>query len=75
MSSQLRKAIMYWFTLILGILVLSFQSYRYFTDALELSLKEFSVTMIAVVFMVNPNAISNTYRAIVKSKFNGKNES
>lgn len=75
MSSQLRKAIMYWFTLILGILVLSFQSYRYFTDALELNIKEFAVTMIAVVFMVNPNAISNTYRAIVKSKFNGKNES
>ena len=74
MSSQIRKAIMYWFSLLLGILVLSLQTYRYFNNTIVLDLKEFAVTMIAVVFMVNPNTISNTYRAIVKSKLNGKND-
>ena len=74
MSSQIRKAIMFWFTLFLGIALLSIQSYRYYTNTIELNLQEFAVTMIAVVFMVNPNTISDTYKAIVKSKLNGKDD-
>lgn len=74
MSSQVRRKIMYWFTLVLGILILCVQFYRYVKGSLELGLAEGAVTIFAVVFMVNPHAISNSYNSIIKWKFNGSKD-
>lgn len=70
MSAQVRRKIMYWFTLILGILILSRQCYCYYNSTITLSVGEFAVTLIAVVLMVNPHSISDSYSRIIKSKFN-----
>lgn len=73
MSAQLRKMIMYWFTLFLGIAILLYQFYCFVTGSLELDYKNFAVTIIAVVFMINPHAISNTYKSIINKKLNDTN--
>jgi len=75
MSIQQRRAIMYWFTLILGIAILSLQLYKYFTGTLELKLEEGIVFACGVVLMKNPNIISNGLRSFINSKTNEKNES
>lgn len=74
MSSQVRRKIMYWFTLILGIAILSFQFIQYVTGNLSLDLNEGAVMLIAVVFMVNPHSISNSYKTIINFKFNGRKD-
>lgn len=65
---------MFWFTLVIGIVILSAQVYRYVTGTLQLSVGEFGVTVLAVVLMANPHFISNSYRRIINSKFNESND-
>lgn len=74
MSIQTRRAIMYWFTLFLGIAILSLQFYKYFAGVLELNFEEAIVFACGVVLMYNPNVISNGLRSFINSKTNEKNE-
>lgn len=75
MSIQQRRAIMYWFTLLLGIALLCLQFYKYFMGTLELKLEEAVVFACGVVLMRNPNIISNGLRSFINSKTNEENES
>jgi len=75
MSIQQRRAILYWFTLILGIAILCLQFYKYFTGTLELKLEEAIVFACGIVLMRNPNIISDGFKSFINSKTNEKNES
>lgn len=74
MSLQQRRAIMYWFTLLLGIALLCLQFYKYLTGTLELKLEEGIVFACGVVLMRNPNIISDGLKSFINSKTNEKNE-
>lgn len=73
MSQNFRRAIGFWFMLLLGIALLSFQFYKYFTNSLELTIEESIVTMVALTMIINPLLIIEFLRKIVNTKFNGKN--
>ena len=68
MSTELRRTIMYWFTLLAGIAIVVMQIYKYFNDSLELTIEEGCVTIFAVVLMKNPNIFSDGFKAFIKKK-------
>lgn len=75
MSLQQRRAIMYWFTLILGIIILIMQLYKYFTGKIELTIEEACVSGFALLLMRNPNILSDGLKSFINSKTNDKNVS
>jgi len=57
MSQSFKTAIKYWFWLIIGIALISFQTYKYFSNTLEFSTKEAVILFVGLMFMIRPTAI------------------
>jgi len=57
MSQNLKTVLKYWFWLIIGILLISIQVYRYFTNTLEFGVKEAVVLFVSLMFMIKPTAL------------------
>lgn len=74
MSSAIRKTIMYWVTLLLGIIILCNQTFSYLTGTIELCTQELVVTIVAIAMMINPHVISNAIRLFVKRKTDDQDE-
>lgn len=69
MSHATRQLIGYWFALILGISILAFQFYKYFSNQLELNATESIVFVVGFVLIFKPNGILR----FIDSKYGGKN--
>ena len=57
MSQNVKTILKYWFWLIIGIVLISIQVYRYFTNTLEFGVKEAAVLFIGLMFMIKPTAL------------------
>ncbi len=73
MSLKQRRAIAYWLMLILGIILNSFQVYKYLTNQLEYSKLELVVLIVGVSFMIFPKFILDTFQKLLIRK-NENNE-
>jgi hypothetical protein len=60
MSQNLKTALKYWFWLLVGVLLISIQVYKYFTDTLEFSTQEAAVLFLGMMFMIKPTVIPDT---------------
>ena len=65
MSKELRSKLSYWFFLLVGIVVISYQVYKYVTDQLVFSIPEVIITVIAAAFIRKPNLISESWTLII----------
>lgn len=74
MSQDMRRFIGFWFMLLLGIAILTFQFYKYFNGTLEFTIEESIVTLVGLSMIINPTVILDMLKRIVSTKFNGKNE-
>ena len=74
MSQDMRRMIGFWFMLLLGIAILTFQFYKYYSGTLEFTIEESIVTLVGLSMIINPTVILDMLKRIVSTKFNGKNE-
>lgn len=72
MSNMLRMSIGQWFCLIVGMGLMSFQLYKYFTNTLEISISEGVVTLLAAALMFAPKALSQAFKNVLNKKINNK---
>lgn len=66
----LRYQIGYWFFLILAIVGLSVQMYKYIIDELTLNYQELILTSVLSLFVIRPMVIADLISLIVKRKYN-----
>lgn len=57
MSQSLTTKLKYWFWLGIGIALISFQAYKYFSNSLEFTVKEAIILLVGLMFMIRPTAI------------------
>lgn len=57
MSTDLKKAVKYWFWLLIGIMLNSMQVYKYFTSTLTYDWTEAVILFLGLMFMIRPTAI------------------
>jgi hypothetical protein len=74
MSQDMRRFIGFWFMLLLGIAILSFQFYKYFKGTLAFTVEESIVCIVGLSMIINPSVILDMIKRIVNTKFGGKNE-
>lgn len=72
MSRALIRRISYWFYLILGISINSYQGYKYFTDRLVLSYGEVVIFALAITLTIKPNLIPDLVKDVVSRFSNNK---
>ncbi|QHB40929.1 hypothetical protein stinky91_gp067 [Flavobacterium phage vB_FspS_stinky9-1] len=65
MSINLRRKIGYWFLLILGLSLNTFQVYKYFTNQLEYNQLEFAVLIVGISFNFAPTYILRVFEKFV----------
>jgi hypothetical protein len=68
MSQSFKTAIKYWFWLIIGIALISFQVYKYFRNTLEFSAQEAVILFVGLMFMIKPTAIPDLILKIFGKK-------
>lgn len=68
MSQNFKTALKYWFWLVIGILLISIQVYKYFTNTLEFAPKEAIVLFVGLMFMIKPTAIPDLLLKIFNKK-------
>jgi hypothetical protein len=68
MSIRQRKEIGYWFLLILGLTLNTFQVYKYLTGQLVYSNLELVVLVVGVAFNFAPKFILNLFERIITKK-------
>jgi uncharacterized membrane protein YczE len=68
MSQNFKTALKYWFWLLVGTLLISFQVYKYVTNTLEFSTEEAIVLFVGLMFMIRPTAIPDTILKIFGKK-------
>jgi hypothetical protein len=68
MSQSFKTALKYWFWLLIGILLISFQVYKYFTNTLEFSAQEAVILFVGLMFMMKPTAIPDLILKIFGKK-------
>ena len=68
MSVRQRKEIAYWFLLILGLTLNTFQVYKYLTNQLVYSNLELAVLVVGVAFNFAPKFILNMAEKIIIKK-------
>lgn len=68
MSQNFKTALKYWFWLIVGILLISIQVYKYFTDTLEFTTKEAVILFVGLMFMIRPTALPDLILKLFKKK-------
>lgn len=74
MSQDMRRMVGFWFMLLLGIAILSFQFYKYFKGTLEFTIEESIVSIVGLSMIINPTVILDMIKRIFTTKFGGKNE-
>ena len=57
MSQNFKIALKYWFWLTIGIVLISIQVYKYFTNTLEFSVNEAIILFVGLMFMIKPTAL------------------
>jgi hypothetical protein len=68
MSQNFRTKLKYWFWLVIGIVLISIQVYRYTIDTLEINTKEGIVLLIGLMFMIKPTAIPDLLLKMLNKK-------
>jgi hypothetical protein len=68
MSIRQRKEIAYWFLLILGLTLNTFQVYKYITGQLVYSNLELVVLVVGVAFNFAPKFILNMFEKVITKK-------
>jgi hypothetical protein len=68
MSQNFKTALKYWFWLIVGILLISIQVYKYYANTLEMSPLEGVILFVGLMFMIKPTAIPDTILKIFGKK-------
>jgi hypothetical protein len=68
MSIRQRKEIAYWFLLILGLTLNTFQVYKYVTGQLVYSNLELVVLVVGVAFNFAPKFILNMFEKVITKK-------
>jgi len=67
-----RSIIGYWFCLVLGMALMSFQAYKYFTSQLDFTVSEVIVTGISLCLIFAPKVLSEAAGKIINNYFNSK---
>lgn len=68
MSRYIGNKIAYWFFLIIGMLGITMQLYKWFNDSLELTFSQGIVTAVFVVFIFRPKFLLEVFNSIVQFK-------
>lgn len=68
MSQNFKTALKYWFWLIVGILLISIQVYKYVVNTLEFNAKEAIILFVGLMFMIKPTAIPDLILKIFGKK-------
>ena len=68
MSIKQRREIAYWFFLILGLTLNSFQAYKYLTNQLTYSNLELVVLVVGVGLCIKPNFILDMFEKLITKK-------
>lgn len=68
MSQNFKTAVKYWFWLIVGIILISIQVYKYIENTLEFTTKEAVILFVGLMFMIRPTAIPNLILKIFVKK-------
>ncbi|MFV5696689.1 hypothetical protein ACM55G_14765 [Flavobacterium sp. LB3P122] len=68
MSQNFKTALKYWFWLLVGILLISIQVYKYYANTLEMSTQEGVILFVGLMFMIKPTAIPDTILKIFGKK-------
>jgi uncharacterized membrane protein YczE len=68
MSQNFKTVLKYWFWLIVGILLISIQVYKYFTNTLEFTPKEAVILFVGLMFMIRPTALPDLILKIFNKK-------
>ena len=72
MSRALIRKISYWFYLVLGVSINSYQGYKYFADKLILSYGEVVIFALAITLTIKPNMIPDMVKTFVSKFSNNK---
>ena len=72
MSRELISRISYWFYLLLGVSINSYQAYKYFTDRLEFNTGEVLIFALAITLTLKPNLIPDLLKKVVMKDNNHK---
>lgn len=57
MSQSFTTKLKFWFWLLIGIALISFQTYKYFSNTLEFTVQEAVILLVGLMFMIRPTAI------------------
>lgn len=57
MNQKFKTALKYWFWLLVGIVLISIQVYKYFNNTLEFNFQEAIVLFVGLMFMIKPTAL------------------
>jgi len=68
MSQNFKTALKYWFWLIVGILLISIQVYKYFTNILVYDWQEAVILFLGMMFMIKPTLIPDYILKITGKK-------
>lgn len=68
MSQNFKTAMKYWFWLIVGILLISIQVYKYYSNTLKFAIDEAIILFIGLMFMIKPTAIPDLILKIFNKK-------
>lgn len=68
MSQSFVTKLKYWFWLLVGIFLISFQVYKYFSNTLELTTQEGVVFLVGLMFMIRPTAIPDLVLKVIGRK-------
>jgi hypothetical protein len=66
MSQNFKTAIKYWFWLIIGIILVSIQVYKYATNTLAFNIDEAVILFVGLMFMIRPTALPDLILKIFK---------
>jgi hypothetical protein len=57
MNQKIKNALKYWFWLLIGIILISIQVYKYYSNTLEFNVQEAVVLFVGLMFMIRPTAL------------------
>ncbi|NQY06540.1 MAG: hypothetical protein HRT68_10245 [Flavobacteriaceae bacterium] len=74
MSKRIRENIGIWFFLLVGMLLIIKQVYKYFTNQLTFTADELIVLIVGCVVIFIPKALAEIFKNFIDQKLNNKNE-
>lgn len=57
MNQKFKNALKYWFWLLVGIVLISIQVYKYYQNTLSFTFQEAIVLFVGLMFMIRPTAL------------------